>query len=161
MIHEDRPSRFSRPIALGIGALLLCAATLYSQVVSGTITGTIRDASGGSVPAADVTLVNLGTQNIRKASIDAGGSYTFVELPPGHYRVSASHAGFKSGVAQDVELQIDQTARVDIPLQVGNVTETVNVEATAAVLQTDTATMGQVIGTEQAVDLPLNGRNFL
>jgi len=131
-----------------------------AQVVSGSITGTIKDSSSASVPGVAVALTNLDTQQARSAESDRLGNFTFPELPPGRYRVQAAHTGFKSANA-DLQLQIDQTAHLDMTLEIGAVGETVTVSAEAAQLQTETATMGQVIGQQAASDLPLNGRNFL
>ncbi len=144
----------------------LLAATAGSsvasgQIVSGTIVGNVHDESGAIVANTQVTVRNLETNQTRQMVANETGAFTFATLSPGRYRVSASHPGFKSTVTSDIELQIDQTARVEMTLQVGQVTEEVTVNASAAVLQTDTATMGQVIAERPVNDLPLNGRNFL
>ena len=131
-----------------------------AQVVSGTITGTIKDVSGASVPDVGVILLNLDTQQTRTGTSDRLGNFTFPEVSPGRYRVQASHSGFKSENAT-LELQIDQTAHLDMTLQIGAVDESITVSAETAQLQTETATMGQVLAQKAAVDLPLNGRNFL
>lgn len=145
----------------GIFAVVGTGLSLYSQVVSGTIVGTVHDPSGAAIPGTAVTLRALDTNQTRESSTNDVGAFTFATLPPGRYRVSTARPGFKSAITSDIELQIDQTARVDLTLEVGQVSEEVTVSAAAAVLQTDTATMGQVIAEKPVADLPLNGRNFL
>jgi hypothetical protein len=144
-----------------IPAVIASGLSLYSQVVSGTIVGTVHDPSGAAVSGTGVTLRNLDTNQTRESNTNDVGAFTFATLPPGHYKVSTSHPGFKSAVTSDIDLQIDQTARVDLTLEVGQVSEEVTVSAASAVLETDTATMGQVIAEKPVNDLPLNGRNFL
>ena len=153
--------RFVRLYVWFLLAALAGLTVVYSQIVSGTIVGSVHDESGGAIANTQVTLRNLETNQTRQAVANETGAFTFATLPPGHYRVSASHPGFKSAVTSDIELQIDQTARVELTLQVGQVTEEVTVNASAAALQTDTATMGQVISEKPVNELPLNGRNFL
>lgn len=153
--------RHVRCFLLAAFAIAAAALSLYSQVVSGTIVGTVRDPSGATIPGTAVTLRNLDTNQTRESSTNEVGAFTFATLTPGRYRVSTAHTGFKSAVTSDIELQIDQTARVDLTLEVGQVNEEVVVSATAAALQTDTATMGQVIAEKPVSDLPLDGRNFL
>jgi outer membrane receptor protein involved in Fe transport len=148
---------------IGVIALALAAGCVpvYGQVVSGTIVGTIHDPSGAAIPATAVTVRNLDTNQTRESATNENGAFTFATLPPGRYRVSTTHPGFKSAVTSDIDLQIDQTARVDLTLEIGQVSEEVTVSASAIALQTDTATMGQVISEKPVADLPLNGRNFL
>src|SRR5579863_1480223 len=129
----------------GIVAAIALIWPLQGQVVSGTIVGTVHDPSGAAIPATGVTLRNLDTNQTRESTTNDSGAFTFATLPPGRYRVSATHSGFKSAVTSDIELLIDQTARVDLSLEVGQVSEQVTVSAESAELQTDTATMGQVI----------------
>ncbi len=153
--------RLVRLSIAGFLAVLGTGLPLYSQVVSGTIVGTVHDPSGASIPATAVTLRNLDTNQTRESTTNEVGAFTFATLPPGRYRVSTTHPGFKSAVTSDIDLQIDQTARVDLTLEVGQVSEEVTVSASAVALQTDTATMGQVIAEKPVSELPLDGRNFL
>ncbi len=152
---------FRRSFGLAILALVAGCLPAYGQVVSGTIVGTVHDPSGAAIPATAVVLRNVDTNQTRESTTNEVGSFTFATLPPGRYRVSTTHPGFKSAVTSDIDLQIDQTARVDLTLEVGQVSEEVTVSAAAVALQTDTATMGQVIAESRFPNLPLNGRNFL
>ncbi|MBX9603100.1 MAG: TonB-dependent receptor [Bryobacteraceae bacterium] len=142
-------------------ASLLTASAAWSQVVSGTIAGSVVDRSGAAIPRASVTLTNLQTGAVRQAPSDEAGRFLFASLPPGEYKLAASNAGFKSAEISNIGLLIDQTLRYDVVLDVGEVSERVTVEASTAALQTDNATLGQVIEQKSVTELPLNGRNFL
>jgi hypothetical protein len=143
-------------------ALLLSATLpLLAQQTAATLVGTVTDASGAIVADAVVRVTDLTTNTVREAKTDQAGSYSMPFLPAGEYSVTAAQKGFQSARVERVRLQVQQTARVDFVLKVGEVTETVNVEASAALLQTDTSTVGTVIDAGKIVDLPLNGRNFV
>src|SRR6476646_1998863 len=92
---------------------------------------------------------------------DASGAYSLPNLPSGSYHVTATKTGFQVARAESVTLQVEQAARLDLRLEVGNVSESVEVAATAALLQTENASVGTVIDSAKIVDLPLNGRNFI
>jgi outer membrane receptor protein involved in Fe transport len=131
-----------------------------AQTSFGTITGIIRDTSGAVLPDASVTVTNEQTGLTRQATTDGSGAYTVPSLPPAVYTVSAELKGFKKGVASKVNLEVTQTLRVDIALQVGEISQTVEVQAEAPLLQSETSTVGTVISNKQVVELPLNGRSF-
>ncbi len=142
-----------------LGGLLLCP--LLANDPTGTITGTVVDQTGGSVPDVRVTATSEATNAVREAVTNDDGDFTFALLPPGHYRVTVRKDGFRRATHENVVLDVDQTARVDFTLQVGMLTEEVKVTGTPPIVQTDTSTMGQVIGGRLVHDLPLNERNFL
>jgi len=138
---------------------LLLASGLAAQSITGSITGIVTDATGAVVPGADVTVINLGT-NIRSAmKSDASGNYTIPLLPRGDYRVEVSAAGFKRFVRDGIILQVQQTARVDVQLNVGEVADSVVVTADAARLETESATLSKVVDNRSIINLPLNTRN--
>ena len=112
---------------------------------------------------ADVTIkaTNLATNAIRETRTDESGSYTLPFLPAGEYSVNTVAMGFQAQKTDRLTLQVQQTARLDIQLKIGEVTETVTVEGSAASLQTDNATLGTVIDGDKIAQLPLNGRNFV
>jgi hypothetical protein len=141
--------------------LFLVAAVAHAQQTTATLLGTVTDASGAAVPGVVVQASNLGTSVVREATSDAGGAYSIPNLPPGNYRVRATKEGFQAASVESVTLQVEQAARLDFKLKVGSVTETVNVNASATVLQTENASVGTVIDATKIVDLPLNGRNFI
>jgi hypothetical protein len=127
----------------------------------GEITGVVEDSSGAVLPNALVTVTNLGTNFTRSVSTNSAGTYTFPALLPGRYNVRAEIAGFQPEVRTGVELQVQQTARLDFHLSVGSVTEAIEVQGGAPMLATEDATVGTVIENRRIVELPLNGRNFL
>ena len=138
-------------------SLLPCNA----QQTTATLLGTITDSSGAAVAGVTVKATNLATSFAREGVSDATGAYSIRSLPAGAYRVTASQSGFQAQQIDNIVLQVEQSARVDINLKVGNVSETVNVSASSALLQTENATVGTVIDSSKIVDLPLNGRNFI
>ena len=141
--------------------LLLAGEVADAQAVSGTVVGTVTDATGATVPAAQVTITNLGTNMNRSLSTDANGYYAFPNLPPGNYKVRVEKQGFATVERADVPLLVNSTVRVDLSLQPGQLTETVNVAATTPLLQTDTAKTGTTLTSVQTEQLPLgNNRNF-
>src|SRR3989442_13531706 len=142
-------------------ACSLLAAQLGFGQTFGSISGETRDSSGAIVAGAAVTLVNSGTNATRTVATNDAGEYVFPSLPPGMYTVKAEKTGFKSIVRNQIELQVQLAARIDFELQVGQVSESIEVNASAALLVTDNATVGTVIENKRIVELPLNGRNYL
>ncbi|MEK7407981.1 MAG: TonB-dependent receptor [Acidobacteriota bacterium] len=141
--------------------LALAGAPLNAQFVRGTILGTVTDETGAVIPGARVTLKNLGTNEVKEAASDEVGNYIFPALLPGTYSIEVSRGGFKTQVVSNVKLEVNQTARVDIRLAVGEVVERVEATASALLLKTDTSEIGHVITNKQIVELPLNGRDYL
>jgi hypothetical protein len=113
------------------------------------------------IPNAKVTVTNQLTGETREGTTNEGGSYTFPVLPVGVYTVSAEIQGFRTAKETDIQLNVAQVLRVDLELTVGDVTETIEVQATAAAIDTETAAVGQIVSQRQVAELPLNGRNFL
>jgi len=144
-------------ILLSLVALL--AASSWTQSFTGTILGTVRDTTGASVPGAQITVINAGTNSRSVVRTDGTGEYGAQLLPPGDYKIEATAAGFKKFVQQGITLQIQQQARVDIILTVGEVTESILVSADAALLETTSSTVGKVVDNRSIVNLPLNTRN--
>ncbi len=142
--------------------LCLCAAVsvgLFAQSVS-QITGTVRDASGLAVPGAEVSATQTDTGITRTAVSSADGSYVLPSLPVGPYRLDIKKTGFSTYVASGIVLQVDTAPTVDATLKVGSVSEQVQVEAAAALVETHTTALGQVVNQQQVLDLPLNGREI-
>jgi hypothetical protein len=140
---------------------LCCAPALLASGPTGTITGTVTDASGAVVRKAKVTVTNEATNAVRNASSNDAGDYTLALLPPGRYRVTAESSGFRRSVFIGVTVDVDQTVRVDFALAVGASAEEVYVKDTPPAIQTDTSTLGQVVNNRLVEALPLNERNFL
>ena len=143
-----------------IAFLVLCTATgAAAQTITGTITGIVRDTSGGVLPGVTIALTHLQTTRQETALSDAEGRYTSVPLPLGDYRVEASLSGFKSAVQSGVTLTVGDVARVDLTLEVGTVSEVVEVTAGAALLETSTSALGKLVDNRRIAELPLNTRN--
>jgi hypothetical protein len=142
----------------------LFALALLSSVFGqtfGDISGEVRDTSGASIGGAQVTVVNVETNATRSAVSNEAGLYSFPALPPGTYNLKVEKEGFKAVNRPSILIQVQQSARVDIELPVGQVTESVEVSASAALLTTENATVGTVVENKRIVELPLNGRNYL
>jgi hypothetical protein len=141
---------------------MLCAGLAYSQAVNATLLGTVTDASGAVVPNAKVTITEVNTGVSRSGQTNESGNYTFPDLPPGQYAVSVEAAGFKKETHRGVELLVNTSTRVDLQLQPGTVSETVEVTAAAPALQTDRADTGRNIDTMVVSELPVlvSNRNY-
>ena len=145
-----------------IFALLLgSASALLAQSATGQITGTVRDATGAVIAGVTVNLASQLTGVTRKTTTNETGVYSFPLLPVSVYSVTVDQKGFRSAKRSDINLNVDQVVRVDLELQVGEVTETVEVKESAVSIDSETAAVGQVIAQKQVTQLPLNGRNFL
>ncbi len=138
---------------------LLAAAASFGQTFYGSIVGSVRDASSGAVTQANVTLINLGTAERRSAPTDSSGSYQFVNLVPGQYKLEVEKAGFRRFSRDSITVEVQSAVRIDVTMQVGDVTQLVEVMAQTPLLQTENATLGQVVDSRKVLEAPLNGRN--
>ena len=149
--------------ALGIifcGVLVLLHPAFARAQATGQITGLVSDNSGAVVPGVTVEVTNQATGFTRNAVSELDGVYTIPLLNPGVYEVKASLTGFRTTLHGGVEVAVNGTARVDLQLQVGTVSEQVTVQGSSPLVETKNATLGVVIDQKKVVDLPLNGRNF-
>ncbi len=150
----------NRIFAICLGVCLTSGA-LWAQQTTATVVGTAVDGTGAAVPAAQIRLKNLETNAVRETVTDSTGHYSIPFLPAARFTLSAAAKGFRTYEVQSFELQVGQTARLDLKLELGEVTQTMSVSASAAALQTESASVGAVIDGSKIVDLPLNGRNFV
>ncbi len=146
--------------------LLFAVLTLFcglgvAQETTATISGTVNDATGAIIPGAAVEVRNVATGITRSVETDAQGRYTVTQLSPGSYEVQTSMSGFRSSVRSGIELTVGRHAVVDVQLQVGEVTQTVEVAGEAPLVETTSAAMSGLISDKQIRDLPLNGRDFV
>jgi hypothetical protein len=149
---------------LSIGLVLglaLMPTPLVAQAVTGTILGTVRDSSGGALPGATVTLLNQDTGFTRTVNSDSGGEFTAPLMPTGNYTVTGEISGFKKMSLSNVHLGVDQKVRADLRLDVGQLSESVTIQAETPLIQTNSSDLGATIANEQIEALPLNGRNFV
>jgi len=140
-------------------ACLLVAPHSRAQSTGGRVRGTLTDASGGAVAGATVTLINTATNVTRDTTSSATGEYLFLEVPIGTYEVDVNQAGFKKFVRKDVGVDLNQVVSVDIALQVGGSTETVEVTGQPPVVDTSSSQLGAVVNERASTQLPLNERD--
>jgi hypothetical protein len=149
-------ARLARVIAIG----LVGVAPALAQLQGARIVGTIYDPQRAGIPGATVTVTSIATNVARNVTTDLQGNYVVTPLDPGTYKVTAAIAGFQTTVREGVELTVGQAARVELTLALSALSTEVLVTTQAPLLNTESATLSQVISNEQIVDLPLNGRSF-
>ena len=152
-----------RATRISVLLLLLCAfaGRLFAQAGSGTILGTVTDASGAVVPNATVTITNVGTNVATTARTTSSGDFTVTFLPPGTYRIAAEAQGFQQSIVNRANLVVGQQLRTNFSMKLGSVSEKVEVKADQVALDTDSSAVSQLVSQQQVEDLPLNGRNFM
>ncbi len=148
-------------LVLAVSLAVLFSPRLPAQLASGTILGSVSDATGASIPNATITITNQQTGFRREVPTDGNGTYEMPYVPLGSYVVSAKAPGFKTVERSGVTLEVDQKARLDFTLTVGEVNETVNVTEAAPLVKADSSEMGEVVQQKAVRDLPLNGRNYV
>jgi len=141
-------------------SLVFLSLPAAAQTTTGSIVGKVTDPTGGVVPNAAVTVTNVDTGISTKTATDSSGNYAVTPLPVGNYSVTVEAAGFKKSVNSGITLNVQDRIGVNVTLEVGQVSETVEVTGAAPRLETDTSYLGQVVDSQKIVDLPLNGRFF-
>ncbi len=148
-------------LAVLVAALLALAGPSDAQVLYGSIVGNVTDPSQAAVPGATVTIINAGTNLARETTTRTDGSYTFVNVIPGTFRVRVVLTGFKEYVKEGVPISANAVARVDVTLEVGAMTETVTVQSEVSLLQTDSGSVQGELKAKEVENLPLgNYRNY-
>ena len=145
-------------IARLVGALF--AAVLHAQSPTATLLGTVRDASGASVAGAAIGVRNVDTGAIRNGQSQPHGEFTVPNLPPGKYEVTIAKTGFRTLRETSLELKVDQAARLDARLQIGALSESIEIRAEVPLLNTENATRGDVISSQELTQMRLDGRDF-
>jgi hypothetical protein len=147
---------------ISVGFILgLGLSTARAQIAGSALVGTAFDPTGAAVPNAQIAVTNPSTQLTRSTVTDSTGHYAFPTLPPGSYSLTAVDPGFQKVEIQGIDLTVGVTVASDVHFKVGSVSEQVTAEANAAVLETESSSLGQLIGSEQIQNLPLNGRNYV
>ncbi len=154
-------SQALRRAMTALAVMLLVSAFAFAQSDNATISGIVRDTSGSVIPNAKVSVINEGTGFERQTTTNDTGFYTVPNIPPGYYAVTVEVAGFKKFTSSRNKLEAAQPMAVNVELAVGQITETVTVEASAAQLNTESATVGKTVEQAQIQNLALNGRNPL
>jgi hypothetical protein len=154
-------SRSAAAAAALLSSLVMMPA-VWAQDATGKIAGNVKDATGGVIPAAVVIVTNLDTKTSKRTVTDKQGSYQVLQLPIGNYEVSAEATGFSKSIARPASaLEINQTLRVDLTLEVGATNTQINVESQGSTVETENATVGGTVTGQAIFELPLNGRNTL
>src|SRR5438094_71303 len=153
-------SRRSLTVALFVAFVLSTCSFLQGQSTYGAVTGSVTDPSGAAITDAKVTLTNLGTAETRTQPTSADGLYSFVNLIPGNYKIDVEKPGFKRITRTPIVVEVQQSAKIDVTLPVGQANETVEVTSETPLLQSETSSLGQVVEQRKANELPLNGRNI-
>ena len=156
-----RPLRSLCVIVLFLSTLAISIQSAAAQAVSGTLLGTVTDNTGGVVPGATVTITHTETGRIRTVTSDENGEWAAPSLATGTYTVKAELTGFKTVTMTNVHLGVDQRVRVDPKLEVGAMTESVEIVASAPLVQTSSSDLSTTVEEQQIKTLPLNGRNFV
>ena len=141
---------------LGIAVV---APTAGAQSTTAQISGTIKDQSGAVLPGVEVTVTQTATGAKRTAVSNETGNYVLASLPLGPYMLEAALPGFKSYVQSGIVLQVDASPTINIVLEVGQVTDQVEVQSNAALVETHSSGLGTVVDNQRVIELPLNGRN--
>src|SRR5437868_4559573 len=158
--RSDGEQDKSRKVLMFAACVLsITTVQLFGQAVNGTLLGTLTDSSGAVVPGAQVTITEVGTGIPHATQSNASGNYVFPNLPPGSYTIVAEARGFKKESRPDVRLDVNSSVRVDMTMQAGAVTETVEVTGAIPLLKTDRADVSQNIESTQLQQLPIGGAN--
>lgn len=153
-----KPRVFPIPL-LAAMVLTICMAPLFGQEFRATISGHVFDGSGAAVAGAQIQATNVASNESTNARSDTSGVYTLPFLRPGVYRITVRNDGFKTFVRDNINAQVGQIVGLDITLEVGAITETVEVTSEVALLETQTASRSGIVNTKQVTELPLNSRN--
>ena len=149
-------------VVISVGFILgLGLSTARAQIVGSALVGTAFDPTDAAVPGAQITVTNRSTQFTRFTVTDSSGHYAFPTLPPGSYSLTAVNSGFQKVEIQGIALTVGQTVAWDVHFKVGSVTEEVTAEANAAEIDSESSSLGQLVGSQEMQNLPLNGRNYV
>lgn len=160
-MSQDIGTRFSHGYATVMMALIVaCAIPAFAQLDRGSIVGTVRDSSGALIPNASIAVTNTATGVAVTTQANTAGEYQVLSLIPGTYSVTASASGFSKAVRQGIALHVQDRLSIDFTLKVGTLQEEVVVTGREPLLQTQTADVGAVVGTERLNALPLNSRRY-
>ncbi len=143
-----------------IALFFVFGLTAFAQQETATLTGEVKDGTGAVVPRATITLTNVETNISLKTETNEQGVFFVASLKPGPYSITAEKSGFKKTLRSGITLQVNQAARADLVLQVGDVSNTIEIVEAATLLETESSARGSVIDQKKIVELPLNGRDY-
>ncbi len=156
--HDVLNRSFLWPRAITLSLAMVSAAAL-AQTTYGSLSGIVTDTTGAAVSGATVTLSNTGTGEKQTQETGGAGLYTFVNLQPGNYALRVAHDGFQKVNRENIEIQVQQAMRIDVPLPIGSAAQTVEVSSDEPMIQPESSSLGQVMEARGTSELPLNGRN--
>jgi hypothetical protein len=148
-------------IAIALLAIAVSGTALFCQSFSGAVTGTAMDATGGALSNVQLTLTNEATGQSQSQQTNDNGTYNFPQVTPGSYRLQAEAPGFKTFVRSHITIEVQQQAAIEIKMELGSLSETVEVTSQVPLLQPSTSSLGQVVNNQKITELPLAGRNTL
>jgi hypothetical protein len=156
---EEKMKRIGVCVWIAFVAFTMVGATAWAQATTAQITGSVKDQSGAVLPGVEVTVTQTATGGKRSTLTNETGNYVLASLPLGPYMLEASLAGFRAYVQTGIVLQVDASPTINVVLQVGQVSEQVEVEANAGLVETRTTAIGHVVTNQEVADMPLNGRD--
>ena len=159
-MHPNTNKMVLRLSLLPLALVCFCSIAMTQELTTGSMVGVVKEESGAIVSGASVTVINRATGAQRSATSGETGEFSIPGLAPALYNVKVEKQGFRAYLVEGLELKINQVARLEVRLQVGAITEAVTVTGGAALLETDTSAVGQVIDSQRVRELPLNGRNL-
>ena len=148
-------------VILGVVLLVANASVVVAQITSATVSGTIKDETGGVLPGVNLVIANLDTGLTRSVVTDSNGYFTVPGLAPGRYEARASLQGFRTGVQTGITLQVGQDAGLNFVLSVGATAESITVSGESALVETRSAALSAIVLEKTIEELPLNGRNYI
>ncbi len=161
MMKKFLSSTFVLSLFLCLAVIFACTSPAWAQsATTGGLTGVVSDPSGGVISGATVTLTSSTTGQVRTAATDASGNYKFSLIPPGTYSLKFEASGFKTSTVSSITVSITETAVLNQKMEIGAQTSEVTVEATAETIQTQNATVGNLVGSQTVTTLPLSSRNY-
>src|SRR5712692_9827598 len=152
---------YRRVLTVFLLSVALSLIIMEAQTTTGSILGNVRDKSGAVIPQAEVTAQNVATSLSRSIASDETGAYLITNLPVGEYMIVARKQGFSKYVQKGIQLAVDQNARVDVALTVGDISQSVTVTAESTGVETRSTTVGELVDRTRIQELPLNGRNAM
>src|SRR5882672_12548505 len=161
LIDSSQEVQMCRRVLIVVMLSAPLSLIMEAQTTTGSILGNVRDKSGAAIPQAEVTAQNVATSLSRTTTSDETGAYLITNLPVGEYMIVAQKQGFSKYVQRGIQLAVDQNARVDVALAVGDISQSVTVTAESTGVETRSTTIGELVDRTRIQELPLNGRNAM
>ena len=139
---------------------VLFTSTAPAQSPTGTVSGIVLDPSGGAIAGAQVLIINEATAVQYPGKANGEGYYVVPNIPPGTYRIQVSNSGFKTIIKPDIVIHVEDALAINFSLEVGSISETIEVTAATPTVNTETADISQTVSTQQMTDIAVNGREF-